>query len=71
MLDYFRNEPLFFPLWLPFLDGHVSRADFNFLILQNIDAQSSDASQMIPQHNYKLDVNALNTRHPGEVCCLR
>ncbi|KAK6150598.1 hypothetical protein DH2020_015530 [Rehmannia glutinosa] len=33
---------------------------------ENMDAQSSDASQLIPQHNYKLDVHALNTRHPGE-----
>lgn len=36
-------------------------------LVQNIEAQSSDASQLIPQHNYKLDVHALNTRHPGEV----
>lgn len=39
----------------------------DFLIMQNTDAQTSDASQLIPQHNYKLDVHALNTRHPGEV----
>ncbi|THU44995.1 hypothetical protein C4D60_Mb02t13220 [Musa balbisiana] len=32
----------------------------------NIQVQSSDASQLIPQHNYKLDVHALNARHPGE-----
>lgn len=36
-------------------------------MFQNIQAQASDASQLIPQHNYKLDVHALNTRHPGEV----
>ncbi|KAI3451016.1 hypothetical protein Pfo_007681 [Paulownia fortunei] len=36
---------------------------------ENIDAQSFDASQLIPQHNYKLDVHALNTRHPGEFEC--
>ncbi|KAG6397396.1 hypothetical protein SASPL_143563 [Salvia splendens] len=35
----------------------------------NIDAQTSDAAQLIPQHNYKLDVHALNTRHPGEFEC--
>lgn len=28
---------------------------------------SSDASQLLPQHNYKLDVHALNARQPGEV----
>ncbi|KAJ6929902.1 hypothetical protein NC652_013690 [Populus alba x Populus x berolinensis] len=34
---------------------------------ENIEPQSSDAaSQLIPQHNYKLDVHALNSRHPGE-----
>lgn len=38
-----------------------------FLLLQDIEALSSDASQLIPQHNYKLDVHALNSRHPGEV----
>ncbi|KAJ8764530.1 hypothetical protein K2173_006270 [Erythroxylum novogranatense] len=36
---------------------------------ENIEAQSLDASQLIPQHNYKLDVQALNTRHPGEFEC--
>ncbi|KAI5588491.1 hypothetical protein POPTR_005G118300v4 [Populus trichocarpa] len=37
---------------------------------ENIEAQSSDAaSQLIPQHNYKLDVHALNSRHPGEFEC--
>ncbi|KAB5556828.1 hypothetical protein DKX38_007737 [Salix brachista] len=37
---------------------------------ENIEAQSSDAaSQLIPQHNYKLDVNALNSLHPGEFEC--
>ncbi|KAG4973390.1 hypothetical protein JHK87_030211 [Glycine soja] len=33
---------------------------------ENIEAHSSDASQLLPQHNYKLDVHALNTRQPGE-----
>lgn len=28
-----------------------------------------DSSQLIPQHNYKLDAHALNGRHPGEVEC--
>ncbi|XP_073289228.1 uncharacterized protein [Primulina huaijiensis] len=37
--------------------------------LENIDAQSSDASLLIPQHNYKLDVHALNSRQPGEFEC--
>ncbi|XAR73815.1 hypothetical protein NMG60_11007909 [Bertholletia excelsa] len=36
---------------------------------ENIEAYSSDASQMVPQHNYKLDVHALNSRHPGEFEC--
>ncbi|KAA8547443.1 hypothetical protein F0562_003693 [Nyssa sinensis] len=36
---------------------------------ENIQAHSSDASELIPQHNYKLDVNALNSRHPGEFEC--
>ncbi|GER40391.1 FG-GAP repeat-containing protein [Striga asiatica] len=36
---------------------------------ENIEAQSSDASQLIPQHNYKLDAHALNTRRPGEFEC--
>ncbi|KAL2348565.1 hypothetical protein Fmac_002565 [Flemingia macrophylla] len=36
---------------------------------ENIEAHSSDASQLLPQHNYKLDVHALNTRHPGEFEC--
>lgn len=43
---------------------------FNLLMFQNIEAHSSDASQIIPQHNYKLDVHSLNARHPGEVCSL-
>ncbi|KAK6922653.1 hypothetical protein RJ641_010957 [Dillenia turbinata] len=33
---------------------------------ENIQTLSSEASQLIPQHNYKLDVHALSTRHPGE-----
>ncbi|XP_034683442.1 uncharacterized protein LOC117912818 [Vitis riparia] len=36
---------------------------------ENIQTLSSDASQLIPQHNYKLDAHALNTRHPGEFEC--
>ncbi|KAJ0968495.1 hypothetical protein J5N97_025412 [Dioscorea zingiberensis] len=36
---------------------------------ENIEAHSSDASQLIPQHNYKLDVHSLNSRHPGEFEC--
>lgn len=36
---------------------------------ENIQADPSDASQLTPQHNYKLDVHALNTRHPGEFEC--
>ncbi|KAL9670177.1 hypothetical protein QQ045_007728 [Rhodiola kirilowii] len=36
---------------------------------ENVEAQSTDASQLIPQHNYKLDAHALNTRHPGEFEC--
>lgn len=36
---------------------------------ENIEAQSSDASQLIPQHNYKLDVHSVNSRHPGEFEC--
>ncbi|RYQ79992.1 hypothetical protein Ahy_Scaffold1g106701 isoform B [Arachis hypogaea] len=36
---------------------------------ENIEAQSSDASQLLPQHNYKLDVHAMNSRQPGEFEC--
>ncbi|KAK9165390.1 hypothetical protein Scep_000581 [Stephania cephalantha] len=36
---------------------------------ENIQLHSSDASQLIPQHNYKLDVHALNSRQPGEFEC--
>lgn len=36
---------------------------------ENIEAHSSDASQLIPQHNYRLDVHSLNSRHPGEFEC--
>lgn len=36
---------------------------------ENSETHSSDASQLIPQHNYKLDAHALNTRHPGEFEC--
>ncbi|XP_072984173.1 uncharacterized protein [Typha latifolia] len=35
----------------------------------NIQEKSSDASMLIPQHNYKLDAHALNSRHPGEFEC--
>jgi len=34
---------------------------------ENIQSQPSDASVIIPQHNYKLDVHALNSRQPGQV----
>lgn len=40
---------------------------FSILILQNNPTPSSDESLLIPQHNYKLDAHALNSRHPGEV----
>ncbi|KAK9164271.1 hypothetical protein Syun_005173 [Stephania yunnanensis] len=36
---------------------------------ENIQLHSSDASQLIPQHNYKLDAHALNSRQPGEFEC--
>ncbi|XWS33815.1 hypothetical protein CRYUN_Cryun22dG0115200 [Craigia yunnanensis] len=36
---------------------------------ENVEENSSDPSQLIPQHNYKLDVHALNSRHPGEFEC--
>uniref|UniRef100_A0A7N0UBT2 FG-GAP repeat-containing protein n=1 Tax=Kalanchoe fedtschenkoi TaxID=63787 RepID=A0A7N0UBT2_KALFE len=36
---------------------------------ENVETQSTEASQLIPQHNYKLDAHALNTRHPGEFEC--
>ncbi|KAF4383266.1 hypothetical protein F8388_009297 [Cannabis sativa] len=36
---------------------------------ENVEGHSSDASQLIPQHNYKLDVQALNSRRPGEHEC--
>ena len=40
----------------------------DFIVMfQNIEAHSSDASQLTPQHNYRLDVHSLNARHPGEV----
>ncbi|KAK9129748.1 hypothetical protein Sjap_010235 [Stephania japonica] len=39
------------------------------LLSQNIQLHSSDAPQLIPQHNYKLDVHALNSRQPGEFEC--
>ncbi|KAF3440747.1 hypothetical protein FNV43_RR19033 [Rhamnella rubrinervis] len=34
---------------------------------ENIEGHSSET--LIPQHNYKLDVQALNSRHPGEYEC--
>uniref|UniRef100_A0A803KYL2 FG-GAP repeat-containing protein n=1 Tax=Chenopodium quinoa TaxID=63459 RepID=A0A803KYL2_CHEQI len=34
---------------------------------EKIEAQSSDASMLIPQHNYKLDAHSLHSRHPGEM----
>ncbi|XP_010679823.2 uncharacterized protein LOC104895102 [Beta vulgaris subsp. vulgaris] len=36
---------------------------------EKIEAHSSDASMLIPQHNYKLDVHSLHSRHPGEFEC--
>ncbi|KAG8076389.1 hypothetical protein GUJ93_ZPchr0006g45823 [Zizania palustris] len=36
---------------------------------ENVPSQPSDASMLIPQHNYKLDVHALNTHHPGQFEC--
>ncbi|CAN0861474.1 hypothetical protein LINGRAHAP2_LOCUS8216 [Linum grandiflorum] len=36
---------------------------------ENIEEKASDVSQLIPQHNYKLDVHALNARQPGEFEC--
>lgn len=36
---------------------------------EKIEAPSMDAAILIPQHNYKLDVHALNSRHPGEFEC--
>ncbi|XP_050126192.1 uncharacterized protein LOC126603407 [Malus sylvestris] len=36
---------------------------------ENIEENSSDASRLIPQHNYKLDVQAMNSRRPGEYEC--
>ncbi|KAG5245558.1 FG-GAP repeat-containing family protein [Salix suchowensis] len=44
--------------------------DLRHFALYAFASQSSDAaSQFIPQHNYKLDVNALNSCHPGEFEC--
>lgn len=36
---------------------------------EKIEAPSTDGAMLIPQHNYKLDVHALNSRHPGEFEC--
>ncbi|CAF2129714.1 unnamed protein product [Brassica napus] len=35
----------------------------------DVEAHTSDASQLVPQHNYKLDVHSINSRHPGEFEC--
>ncbi|KAF8046253.1 hypothetical protein N665_3912s0004, partial [Sinapis alba] len=35
----------------------------------DVESHTSDASQLVPQHNYKLDVHSLNSRHPGEFEC--
>ncbi|KAG0462172.1 hypothetical protein HPP92_020648 [Vanilla planifolia] len=37
--------------------------------LENTQAEPTDALKLIPQHNYKLDAHALNSRHPGEFEC--
>eukprot|EP01018_Ginkgo_biloba_P019021 Gb_09662 [translate_table: standard] len=37
------------------------------LMWQDAQHHSSDSSELIPQHNYKLDAHALNSRHPGEL----
>ncbi|KAK4754079.1 hypothetical protein SAY87_002183 [Trapa incisa] len=36
---------------------------------ENIEEHAPDPSQLIPQHNYKLDAHSLNSRHPGEYEC--
>lgn len=36
---------------------------------ENLEAPNTDASPLIPQHNYKLDAHSLNSRHPGEFEC--
>ncbi|EPS63979.1 hypothetical protein M569_10795, partial [Genlisea aurea] len=36
---------------------------------ENVEPQASDASLLIPQHNYKLDVHSLNARNPGLFEC--
>ncbi|KAK7309318.1 hypothetical protein RJT34_05945 [Clitoria ternatea] len=36
---------------------------------EKIEEHSSDASQLLPQHNYKLDAHSLNARQPGEFEC--
>ncbi|CAN1813961.1 hypothetical protein LINPERHAP1_LOCUS27013 [Linum perenne] len=36
---------------------------------ENIEEKASEVAQLIPQHNYKLDVHALNARQPGEFEC--
>ncbi|BBH07986.1 FG-GAP repeat-containing protein, partial [Prunus dulcis] len=46
--------------------GTVDLRHLHCLHLLNIEEHSSDASRLIPQHNYKLDVQALNSRQPGE-----
>ncbi|XP_068646390.1 uncharacterized protein [Aristolochia californica] len=36
---------------------------------ENIEPHASDPHQLFPQHNYKLDAQALTTRHPGQFEC--
>lgn len=36
---------------------------------EDMQSHVSDKSELIPQYNYKLDAQALNSRHPGEVEC--
>lgn len=36
---------------------------------ENIEEHHSDALQLIPQHNYRLDVHSMNSRRPGEFQC--
>ncbi|KAK1272806.1 hypothetical protein QJS04_geneDACA022272 [Acorus gramineus] len=36
---------------------------------ENKKENHSEDAEWIPQHNYKLDVHALNSRHPGEFEC--
>nr|ATG70691.1 FG-GAP repeat-containing protein [Hesperocyparis arizonica]ATG70692.1 FG-GAP repeat-containing protein [Hesperocyparis bakeri] len=36
---------------------------------EDLEHHLSDSSELIPQYNYKLDAQALNSRRPGEVEC--